>query len=66
MVIDGVEIAKRQFLSGDKLSVVISELNKEFKDKIQRKEPKFYLINVPSAINTFESLMGRRNEDRVV
>ena len=64
MVVEGIGVAKKSFLHCDKLSQLISELKKEYPVKGQ--EPKFYLVNVPSAINTFKSLSAHNNgENRV-
>jgi hypothetical protein len=56
--INGVEIARKPFGNGDKLSELILLLKKEYKAQIEKAgaEPEFYLENVPSAINTFKSL----------
>lgn len=59
MVVEGVEVAKKPVLHCDKLSQLISELKKEY--PVKEKEPKFYLVNVPSVINTFKSLSAHNN-----
>jgi hypothetical protein len=59
MVIDGVEVARKSFLSCDRLSALISEMKKERKIKNEDKEPTFYLEDVPSGINSFKSLIRR-------
>jgi hypothetical protein len=60
MIINRAEIARKQFLSSDKLSVMIAEMKRKFKDKIPRgEEPQFYLVNVPSVMNSFVRLNGR-------
>lgn len=63
MIVDGTEIARKNYLPADKLSEMIAKMKKEYSSKIgEGKEPQFYLVNIPSAINSFKSLIPARDQ----